>query len=998
MAIPGFANAAPDPESPIRLVTGEFYPSAAAKLPQGLENQTLGATERGSYLVQFSGPVREEWKAGLTAIGAQIVEYIPDNAFKVRMNPGQANRAGKLAGVHWVGRYQAAWKVTKDAKAKIDEGKAGIYKVRAESGVDIAALRKSAEATGAVVSKSADGTLLLAADPAQANKIAGIEDVAFVDKFRIQEKHNEHAAGVLMKATEANARGYDGSTQIVAVADTGLGGGTAATAHPDIPAARIQAIHSWVGADSIGCYDVQGNGAVDEDSGHGTHVAVSVVGDGMADGTGKAAAYGARLVFQAVEDYVDMQGACAAQYADGYYLLGLPDDLAGLFQEAYNDGARVHSNSWGSNAAGQYTDNSQAADKFINTHRDMLVSFSAGNEGIDANADGVIDNDSIGAPATAKNVLTVGASENGKLQSPCDASLTYTPQTAKEQATFNNRSCRDVNGQNIIPTWGAWWPDDYPAEPIKSDSQTGNPQQVTAFSSRGPTDDGRIKPDVVAPGSWILSGYSDRFQQQYDGAGANKPTNGAPQNDGYGFPLNDDYKYFSGTSMSNPLAAGGATVVRDFYNKKYSVNASAALVKGTLVNSATDLLDENGDGQNDNDLPIPNSHEGWGFVNLDKATAGTAKYVDEAAAGLATGGLSETKYNVEAGQPLKITLAYSDKEAAINAAVTLVNDLDLEVVSPTGTVYRGNVFAGGWSNSGGTADRRNNLENVYLQNPAAGEWTVRVRGFNVPSGPQKFALVVDGKFGTGGTNANPVVTNPGNQSTKINTAVNLQVQATDANGDTLTYAASGLPAGLSIGANNGLISGTPTTVGNSNVTVTVTDGKGGSGNTAFTWAVTNTTTPTQLLANAGFESGNTGWSGSTTGVITNSTSRPTHGGTWWAGFGGNGRSTTENLYQQVTIPASATSVSASYWVRIDTAENTTSVQYDKLQLQVLNSSGTVLTTLGTLSNLNKSTSYVQKTYDLSAYKGQTIRLRWTATEDYSLQTTFAVDDAALTVS
>lgn len=998
IAVPGLANAASPAEAPIRLVTGEFLTSSLAAVPHGLEARTLGTSERGSYLVQFQGPVREDWKAGLTALGATIVEYIPDNAFKVRMNPGQAQRASKLAGVHYVGRFQSAWKVTQEAKAKIDEGKAGIYKVRAENGVDLTAVRRAAEGTGAVVTKQSDGTLLVAAEPGQASQIAGIEDVSFIDKFRVHEKHNEHAAGTIMRGAQANARGYDGSSQTVAVADTGLGGGTAATAHPDIPATRIQAVRAWAGADAIGCYDVQPDGAVDVDSGHGTHVAVSVVGDGMADGTGKAAAYGARLVFQAVEDYVDMTGNCAAQYADGYYLLGLPDDLTTLFQQAYDDGARIHANSWGSDANGSYTDTSQGADKFINTHRDMLITFSAGNSGTDANSDGVIDNDSIGAPATAKNVLTVGASENGKAQSPCDSTLTYQAQTAKEQATFNNRTCKDVNGVNVIPSWGDWWPNDYPAEPIKSDSQTGNPQQVTAFSSRGPTDDGRIKPDIVAPGSWILSGYSDKHQQQYDGAAANNPKNGKPQNDGYGFPLNDDYKYFSGTSMSNPLAAGGATVVRDFYSKKHSVNATAALVKGTLINSATDLLDENEDGVNDNDLPVPNMHEGWGMVNLDKATAGTAKFVDEATTGLATGGVSETKYTVQAGQPLKVTMAYSDKEAAVNAAVTLVNDLDLEVVSPTGTVHRGNVFAGGWSNTGGTADRRNNLENVFIQNAAAGEWTVRVRGHNVPSGPQKFALVVDGTFGTGGdTNANPVVTNPGNKTTQINTAVNLQIQATDANNDPLTYAASGLPTGLSIGASNGLIAGTPTVAGTSNVTVTVTDGKGGSGNTAFTWTVTATTQPNQLLANPGFESGTTGWSG-TTGVITSSTARPTHGGSWWAYFGGNGRTTTENLYQQVSIPASATSASVSYWVRIDTAETTAYTAYDKLQLQVLNSSGSVLSTLGTVSNLNKSTSYVQKTYDLSAYKGQTIRLRWLMNEDVTLQTTFAVDDTAVTVS
>lgn len=152
----------------------------------------------------------------------------------------------------------------------------------------------------------------------------------------------------------------------------------------------------------------------------------------------------------------------------------------------------------------------------------------------------------------------------------------------------------------------------------------------------------------------------------------------------------------------------------------------------------------------------------------------------------------------------------------------------------------------------------------------------------------------------------------------------------------------------------------------------------------------------QLLANPGFESGATGWTG-TTASITNGTARPAHGGSFYAGLGGNGSTSTENVYQQIAVPASGTP-SLSFWVRIDTAETTSSTQYDKLSLQVLNSAGTVLSTLTTLSNVNKNAAYTQKTFDLSAYQGQTIRIRWQATEDSSLQTTFAIDDTAVHVS
>jgi hypothetical protein len=116
-----------------------------------------------------------------------------------------------------------------------------------------------------------------------------------------------------MGAGVANSNGYDGSTQISAVADTGLGGGTAATAHPDILASRIVAIQNFPGANSALCYNVVNDGAVDVDSGHGTHVAGSVLSGGGASGEGKGVAPAARLVFQAVENYVDFRQLCASE-------------------------------------------------------------------------------------------------------------------------------------------------------------------------------------------------------------------------------------------------------------------------------------------------------------------------------------------------------------------------------------------------------------------------------------------------------------------------------------------------------------------------------------------------------------------------------------------------------------------------------------------------------------------------------------------------------------
>src|SRR5678815_5572485 len=127
-----------------------------------------------------------------------------------------------------------------------------------------------------------------------------------------------------------------------------------------------------------------------------------------------------------------------------------------------------------------------------------------------------------------------------------------------------------------------------------------------------------------------------------------------------------------GTSMSNPLVAGGAAVVRDFYSKTYNgMNASAALVKATIVNSAVDMLDENNDGVNDNANPIPNRHEGWGRVDLNSATNGRRQVVDGAAS-LTTGTNATYTYTIASGgSPFKVTLAWSDPASVSYTHLTL---------------------------------------------------------------------------------------------------------------------------------------------------------------------------------------------------------------------------------------------------------------------------------------------------------------------------------------
>jgi serine protease AprX len=717
----------------IRLKVATFSPGAEPAVPASLRDGAEVAGRSRYYLVQFRGPVEEAWKAQAAKLGAELLEYVPDYTFKARMTPAVAQQVGRLADVTWVGRFHPAYKLSPSLRR---DGMR-LYKIRIERGADANAVGAAIAASGAQVVAGQNDILVVAATAAQLDAVAGVLDVAWIENFAFHQKHNEYGGGAIIGANTANANGYDGSTQISAVADTGLGGGTAATAHPDIPASRIVAVQNFPGANAAGCYNVINDGAVDVDSGHGTHVAGSVLSDGGASGEGEGVAPAARLVFQAVENWADMRLFCASE-PDGYYLIGIPDDLHTLFLQAYNAGARIHSNSWGSNAAGDYTLDSANADDFIWDNRDFVITFSAGNEGIDANANGVVDNDSIGSPATAKNVITIGASENDRQGNyQCDTSLTYQSHDAYQPST----TCSGMGGQNILGTYGVRWPADYPAPPLSTDPTAGNAQQMASFSSRGPTDDGRIKPDVVAPGTWILSTYSGMHQEGY-GDPVN-PRNGAYQVDGWGMPVNEFYKYFGGTSMSNPIAGGAATVVRDFYQKAHSHNASSALTKATLINSATDLADENNDGANDNDFPIPNVHEGWGLINLVSATDGTAQYIDNTT-GLGTGGSASSNYDVPGGQPLKVSLVWTDFASTETAANNLVNNLNLTVTGPGGVTYRGNIFSGGWSATGGSADGVNNVENVYVQSAAAGTWTVQVSGANVPSGPQPFALVVRG--------------------------------------------------------------------------------------------------------------------------------------------------------------------------------------------------------------------------------------------------------------
>jgi hypothetical protein len=269
--------------------------------------------------------------------------------------------------------------------------------------------------------------------------------------------------------------------------------------------------------------------------------------------------------------------------------------------------------------------------------------------------------------------------------------------------------------------------------------QAPNQESIAWYSSRGPAHDSRYKPTLTLPG-----GDESLYITSADNHTGNPPSNTCSAQ---GSP-------FMGTSMATPAVSASAAIIRQYFLEGYypagstglpgalpvdAFTPSAALVKAMLTNSAADM------GGSD----VPNHNEGWGRVLLEDVLhfQGDAREirVEENAVGLSTGQSDEFNYEVETGEPIEITLVWTDYPATSGAGIALVNDLDLVVTGPSGT-YRGNVFSGGQSTTGGTADRRNVEEVVRIASPSAGSWTAGVQAHNVPQGPQPYALVSTGAF------------------------------------------------------------------------------------------------------------------------------------------------------------------------------------------------------------------------------------------------------------
>jgi len=252
---------------------------------------------------------------------------------------------------------------------------------------------------------------------------------------------------------------------------------------------------------------------------------------------------------------------------------------------------------------------------------------------------------------------------------------------------------------------------------------TPTPDQISDFSSRGPTADGRIKPDVVAPGEYVAGPFTGMFYYGW----------------AYPEPIQHAFAWAARTSMATPHVAGAAAIWRQMISTLFGVSLTPAAVKALLINTADRLgIDPMGDSDGNGN---PDLYDlGWGrisFLNLPPTI-----YIDDNTAGIETGVIVRYEVEVSSGTPFKATLVWSDYPASPPATIALVNDLGLRVIAPDGTVYYGNDFTPPYDDR---IDVINNVENVFLDAPADGRYIIEVWGGNVPMGPQPYALILSGK-------------------------------------------------------------------------------------------------------------------------------------------------------------------------------------------------------------------------------------------------------------
>jgi serine protease AprX len=639
-------------------------------------------------LIQSTQPLNADQKAELAAMDVQILEYVPNNTYICHYTPSDLDRIRALPYVEWANVYMRTFKISPQLRSAqpvrnvisrainplaMSELETSMSQeprhvdVVLHQGVDAAVVRDKLAAAARLdpdALNMGDRKVRLLVQQQHLDDLAAIDEVRHLEEHVPPKLYDSIALRILRADVTHSQLRLEGNGQVVCVCDTGFDKGSTTDVHPAFTG-RVLKLYAL------------GRSMATDPHGHGTHVAGSVLGNGHSSEVGeevRGTAPRASLVLQSVLDSTGGLG-------------GLPLNLNDLFLIPYRDNdARVHTNSWGSADFGRYTPSSFEVDEFVWNHRDCVICFAAGNEGTDRNFNGVVDAGSVGSPGTAKNCITVGASENER------------PATSKR--------------------YGDPWPGDYPADPLATDLWADNSNGMAAFSSRGPTSDNRIKPDVVAPGTAILSAHS----------------RSANVGSFWGSCSDTLYCFMGGTSMATPLVAGCAAVVREYFQTEHSHAPSAALVKAMLINGAHDL---GGQYVPSEAQDTPNFSEGFGRVDL-ATTVGpfsdneSVDFQDEDQA-LDTGEEASTTISVNsAGTMLKVTLVWTDPPGE-----TLQNDLDLIVRAANGQERHGNM-----SPSSSAFDRQNNIEQVIWPDVPVGDIEILVRAHRISLHSQSYTLVV----------------------------------------------------------------------------------------------------------------------------------------------------------------------------------------------------------------------------------------------------------------
>jgi hypothetical protein len=700
--------------------------AASDATPGGKGEAVQGDTRTAVRIVQLYDHIRPRWLKRLKDLGCRVIGYLPNNGYLIAGDSGAISRVATLDGhlsaddhqpIKWMGRFNPAWKID----PRLDQ-EASYYKVATGIDVEIElcdteglyqAIAGIEEIAGPVtfVRRISHDLAVVGAnvEPSKLMTVAGGDSVLFIgpsSEPRLLDERSDQivAANLTADRTQPAGVGYldwlnarqlnTQSDFSIDFSDTGIdrGSALAKSLHPDFVDLSGNSRVSYI-ADYIG------DGQPDDRRGHGTIVASIAAGNGnggIADDLGYSLGLGvAPAATIGVSRIFGQDGKLPGRL-----------DFGLVFGNAYAAGARISNGSWGQ-GGNSYDATAQLFDSLVRDaqpgqagNQEMTFVFAAGNDGPGGH---------ITSPGSAKNVITVGASEN------------YRPET------FDN--C-NLDGQGGIGPDGA-----------------DNALDLLRYSSGGPTDDGRSKPDLVAPGTHIFGAESQ--SPLYNASGLCQ----GPLR--YGPPTQRLYTYSSGTSLSTPQVAGAAALIRQFFVGGSLLGGSApspAMTKAYLVNSASYLTGANASG----DLPAPT--QGWGLLDLSRAfDSANRRLVDETQVFTESGQTFQiTGSLADRSLPLRITLAWTDPPGML-AGGALVNNLDLELVIGGGvTTYRGNNFSGAFSVPGGEPDGKNNVESIILAPDsipagANGNFTIIVRATNIAGDgipgngidlDQDFALVV----------------------------------------------------------------------------------------------------------------------------------------------------------------------------------------------------------------------------------------------------------------